>query len=100
MRSNAWQQRVMDVEFIFAARKSLWHRLSADSSSQLKWGLPATRNKEIVAIERRIGRNDPGHISKDFTAAQNATVLLGRSRKPVALGSTLRMFLGKRQRCP
>ena len=54
MRSNAWQQRVMDVEFIFAARKSLWHRLSADSSSQLKWGLPATRNKAVVAIEREL----------------------------------------------
>ena len=24
---TAWQQRVMDFEFIFAARKSLWHRL-------------------------------------------------------------------------
>ena len=45
MRTHAWQQRVMDFEFIFAARKSFWHRLSADSSSQLKWGLPATRNK-------------------------------------------------------
>ena len=49
MRTHAWQQGVIDFEFIFAARKSLWHRLSADSSSQLKWGLPATRNKDVLA---------------------------------------------------
>ena len=53
MRSNAWQQRVMDVEFIFAARKSLWHRLSADSSSPkvgrterygANWGVPGNQS--------------------------------------------------------